>query len=171
MCFCTLGNIFDVGAKDTVQGGDVRAVGTVVQKDVGAFGTVDKKEVVASGTVRKNWVLPREGFCFCCQSSVVSYQSRSESKRSCVGGWGWPFCRGHPPLPRVCRFTPTRAYLGWCRSVRHGVRSRGAEETSPVHLGIGTSLFLSRNALPTVFYLCFPDHITHQTVFSHIPGG
>jgi len=91
MCLYSLGNILDVGAEDTVQAGDVGAVGTVVQKDVGAFGTVDQKEVVAvgtvdqknvvaAGTVRKIWVFPREGVFFCCQSSVVSYQSRSESK-------------------------------------------------------------------------------------------
>jgi len=65
MCRCSLGNILDVGAEGTVQGGDVgafgtvvqedvRAVGTVVQKDVVAFGTVDKKDVVAAGTVRKS---------------------------------------------------------------------------------------------------------------------
>jgi len=65
MCLCSLGNILDVGADGTVQGGDVGAVGTVVQKDVGAFGTVvqrdvmafgtvDQKDSVAAGTVRKS---------------------------------------------------------------------------------------------------------------------
>jgi len=72
MCFCTLGNILDVGAEGTVQGGDVGAVGTVVQKRRGGLWHQDQNDVVAAGTVRKIWVWPTEGVCSCCQSSVIS---------------------------------------------------------------------------------------------------
>jgi len=41
--------------------------------------------------------------------------------------------------PRVCRVTHARAYPGWCRYVRHGVRSRGEEETFQVHQVRGTT--------------------------------
>jgi len=51
---CSLGNILDVGAEGTVQGGDVGAFGTVAQGGVMAFGTVDQKDVVAAGTIRKS---------------------------------------------------------------------------------------------------------------------
>jgi len=70
MCFCMMGNILDVGAGGTFQGGDVGAVGTVVQKDVWAFDTVDPKDVVAAGSVRKCWFCSEKG-----SISAVSHQS------------------------------------------------------------------------------------------------
>jgi len=114
--------------------GSFLRVATVVQKDVGAFGTVEQKDVVAAGTVRKSWFCPGKE-----STSAVSHQSSVISPGLNVidpmlGCWGWPFFRGHPPLPRVCRVTPARAYTGWCRSFRHGVRFRSVEETSPVQL-------------------------------------
>jgi len=42
------------------------------------------------------------------------------------------FFAGASHLSRVCRVTPARAYPGWCRPARHGVRPGGKEETSPL---------------------------------------
>jgi len=128
-----LGNILYVGAECTVHDGDVRAVGTIVQKDVGAFCTVEQKEVVAAGTDRKCWFFPgnESTSAVSRQSSVISPGLKVIDPMLWVGDGR---CAGDIPSSLVCRFTPARAYPGWCCSVRHGVRSRGEEETSPVQI-------------------------------------
>jgi len=99
MCLCTLGNILDVGAEGTVQGGDVGAFGTVVQKDVGAFGTVDQKYVVAAGTVRKSVSAVSH------QSSVISPGLKVSDPMLEVGDGR---CAGDiPPPPGVPRHART----------------------------------------------------------------
>jgi len=147
MCLCTLGNILDVGAEGTVQGGDVWAVGTVVQKDVVAFGTVDQKDVVAFGTadqkdavpactIRKCWFCPGKESVSAVSypSSVISPGIKGSDPVLKVGDFR---CAGDipPGLPHHARTSIRRVV----RSVMHCVRSEGAEETFPVqHGGITT---------------------------------
>jgi len=109
MCLCSLGNILDVGAKGTVQGGDVGAVGTVFQKDVRAFGTVvqkdsgtfgavNQKDVVAAGTVRKSVSAVSH------QSSVISPGPRVSDPMLGVGDGR---CTGDiPPSPGCAASRP-----------------------------------------------------------------
>jgi len=117
-CLCTLGNILDVGAEGSVQGGDMGAVDTVVQKDVGAFGnvdqndvvafgTVDQKDVVAAGTDRKCWFCPGKESVSAGsqQSSVISPGLKVSDPMLEVGDGR---CAGDiPPSPGVPRHAST----------------------------------------------------------------
>jgi len=83
-----VGNILDVGAEGTVQGGDVRAAGTVEHKDV-----------VAAGTVRKCWFCPEKGSISAVShhSSVISPDLKVSDPMLEVGDGR--FAGGIPPSP------------------------------------------------------------------------